>query len=96
MTLYNTYDLGIVRALRFIWLMLIPRDYPGNDVEHRRVGIKSCNGQDTPHPSPILPSAPALHKVPNVPQIQYLSKAQQMPHRSDTRRRIKNPTNNIY
>ena len=56
MTLYNAYDLGIVRALRAILIMFIPRDYPGNDGETQRVRRQPCNGQNTPPPSLILPS----------------------------------------
>ena len=44
MTLYNAYDLAIVRALCAIWLMFIPRDYPGDDAENRRVRRQQHNG----------------------------------------------------
>ena len=35
MTLYNAYDLGIVRALSAIWLLFIPIYYPNGDAENR-------------------------------------------------------------
>ena len=62
MTLYNAYDLGIVRALCTIWLMFITRDYTGYDVENR-VRRQPHNGQDNTHLSPRTPSAPPLSNL---------------------------------
>ena len=90
MTCYNAFDLGIVKALRTIWLMYIPRDYL-NDAAENRVRQKPCNGQDNPPPSPRMPFAPPLPQVPNVLEDQYLLQVQQIRHGSDSRRSINKP-----